>query len=296
MGLLVAALLGVVEGLTEFLPVSSTGHLVLVGHLLGHEDETAKAFDVVIQLGAVLAVCVHYRALLAGHARGLLARRAESVRLAGAVLVGFLPIAVVGLLLRKAIKAHLFGSRPVAAALIVGGVAMLALELRDRGAPKGDHGLERVTLPRALGIGLGQCLALWPGMSRSMSTILAGRLAGLDNATAAEFSFLLSVPVLGAATTLDLVKERSLLLGERLPALAVATAVSFAVSLAVIAGFLRYLQRRGLVPFAIYRLVVGAVVLGVVPAADGPPGQAAREVGGAVVARCAPGFGRRAAR
>jgi undecaprenyl-diphosphatase len=202
---LIAALLGFVEGVTEYLPVSSTGHLILVGHFLGSEGEAAKSFDIVIQLGAILAVVVHYRALLAARAKSLLAGGREGMHLFGALLLAFIPTAVAGLLFRKVIRDRLFGPLPVAIALVVGGVLMIIVE-RVRAAKKieGQTGLEHITPLRALVIGLGQCFSLWPGTSRSMCTIVAGQLAGLSTATAAEFSFLLALPTLGAATLYEL--------------------------------------------------------------------------------------------
>jgi undecaprenyl-diphosphatase len=271
---LTALLLGVLEGLTELLPVSSTGHLVLLSALLGHADEASKTLDVVMQLGAVLAVLVYYRALFREHAVGFVRGDPRSRRVVLALVVAFAPVAVVGLALRKVIKRLLFGPSPVAWALVVGGVVMIGVELyRQRLARRqgttpqtmGLVGLEHVTPARALAIGLGQCLSLWPGASRSMTTIVSGQLTGLSTATAAEFSFLLSVPVLGAATVLDLVKEgEALAASGALPALGIATVTSFVVTLAVIAGFLRYLRRFGLLPFGVYRIVLGAVVLALV--------------------------------
>lgn len=263
MSLLVAALLGLVEGLTEFLPVSSTGHLILVSHWLGSVDEGAKSFDIVIQLGAILAVVVHYRRLFADRLRGLLKRDPASVRLFGALAVAFLPAALVGLVLGKTIKRLLFGPLPVAAALFVGGAVMIIVEhLRAKRGVQGESGTEQVTIKRALVIGLGQCFALWPGMSRSMSTIVAGQMSGLSTATAAEFSFLLSVPTLGAATVYEIYKSRhELLHGVGGPQMAVGLLVSFAVAWLVIAAFVRYLGNRGLAPFGYYRIALAVVVL-----------------------------------
>jgi undecaprenyl-diphosphatase len=260
---LVAALLGIVEGLTEYLPVSSTGHLILAGKALGANGAGLESFDVVIQLGAVLAVVVEYRVLLGDRARGLFAGRAESKALLVALLLGFLPAAVFGFLFRKTIKAHLFGAVPVAAALIVEGIVMIVLErLRARRNVTGLVGLEHVTPKRALLIGLGQCVSMWPGSSRSMCTIVAGQLTGLSTATAAEFSFLLALPTLGAATLYEGFKARhELASGIGTSNLAIGLVVSFLVAWAVIAGFIRYLQRRGLEPFGYYRIVLGAVVL-----------------------------------
>jgi undecaprenyl-diphosphatase len=260
--LLVAALLGLVEGLTEFLPVSSTGHLILVSQWLGSVDEGAKSFDIVIQLGAILAVVVHYRRLFADRLRGVLAKDAASLRLFGALAVAFVPAAVTGLLLGKTIKRLLFGPLPVAAALFVGGVFMIIVErVRRARHIEGEAGTEHVTLKRAFIIGCGQCFALWPGMSRSMSTIVAGQLAGLSTATAAEFSFLLSVPTLGAATLYEIYKARHDLAQGGAPQLLVGLLVSFLVAWLVIAAFVRYLSRRGLEPFGYYRIALAVVVL-----------------------------------
>jgi undecaprenyl-diphosphatase len=259
----VAALLGVVEGLTEYLPVSSTGHLILAGKALGENGAGIDSFDVVIQLGAVLAVLVEYRKLLGERAVGLLSGKPESKALFLALAVAFLPAAVVGLLFRKAIKAHLFGPVPVAAALVVGGVAMIAIErIRAHRKIVGLQGLEHVTPKRALLIGLGQCISLWPGSSRSMCTIVAAQLSGLSTATAAEFSFLLALPTLGAATLYEGFKARHVLVSSiGLPSIVIGLVVSFLVAWAVIAMFIRYLQRRGLEPFGYYRIVLGVVVL-----------------------------------
>lgn len=265
MPILIVVLLGIVEGLTEYLPVSSTGHLVLAGHWLGlrDDDPATSSFEIVVQLGAVLAVVAHYRVLLGERLRGLASGDPRAKQLLAALAIAFLPTAIAGLALRKAIKAHLFGPLPVAAALIVGGVAMIVIErLRARRAGPVADGLEKVTPRRAFAIGLGQCVSLWPGASRSMCTIVAGQLTGLSTGTAAEFSFLLALPTLGAATLYEGVKARHALatsVGDT--NLAVGLVVSFLVAWAVIATFLRYLRTRGLEPFGWYRVVAGAVVL-----------------------------------
>ncbi len=261
----IAVLLGIVEGLTEYLPVSSTGHLVLAGHLLGlsDDDPATSSFEIVIQLGAILAVVAHYRTLLAERGSGLFTRDPRSFRLLGALALAFAPTAAAGLLLRKTIKAHLFGPVPVAAALIAGGVVMIVVErLRARSASRGADGLEHVTPVRALAVGVGQCVSLWPGASRAMCTILAGQLTGLSTATAAEFSFLLALPTLGAATLYEGYKARHVLeLHTGLTALAAGFVVSFFVAWAVIASFLKYLHARGLEPFGWYRIAVGVLTL-----------------------------------
>ncbi len=261
----IAILLGIVEGLTEYLPVSSTGHLVLAAHLLGLDDDdpATQAFEIVVQLGAILAVVAHYRVLLAERLRGLFAADQASLRLLSAIAIAFTPAAVIGLFLRKAIKAHLLRPVPVAAALVLGGIVMIVVEqwLKHRPARQAEEGLEHVTPRRALAIGVGQCFSLWPGTSRAMCTIVAGQLAGLTAATAAEFSFLLALPTLGAATIFEGYKSREALAGHVGGAsMALGLIVSFGVAWAVIASFLRYLRTRGLAPFGWYRIVLGALV------------------------------------
>jgi undecaprenyl-diphosphatase len=263
----IAAVLGIVEGLTEFLPISSTGHLILVGHALGVEGDASKAFEVVIQSGAMLAVIVHYRALLWMRVRGLVRREPAAIKLAGALLAAFVPTAIAGLALRKIIKAHLFRPVPVAIALIVGGVAMIAIEraLSRKTLVEGGDGtkLEDVGVRRGLLVGVAQCLSLWPGTSRAMCTIVGGRMTGLSTRVSAEFSFLLAIPVLGAATALDLAKSGRELIATRQAqlTLVVGFMVSFVVAWAVIALFLRFLRTRGLEPFGWYRIALGLVVL-----------------------------------
>lgn len=257
-----ALLLGVIEGLTELLPVSSTGHLILVDALLHHEGDAAKTLDVVIQLGAVLAIALYFRERLLALGRGVLERRPESLRLLLSLGVAFMPAAVFGLMFHRVIKAHLFGPLPVALALGVGGVLMLIVERWQRQNP-GESGLEAIGWRRALWIGCCQCLALWPGASRSMTTIVGGQLGRLDTRTAAEFSFLLALPTLGAATLYDLYKGGRALFA--MPgggaALAVGTAVSFGVTWLVVALFLRYVSRVGMAPFAWYRIALALLVV-----------------------------------
>jgi len=250
--ILIALLLGVVEGLTEYLPVSSTGHLVLVARLLHRQ---AGSFEIVIQLGAILAVVVHYRALLLEHLRG------RDTRFFLSLLVGFVPVAIIGKLAGHAIKEHLFFPKPIAIALAVGGVVMIVVE-RVRKNAKTLTGLEHVTPMRAFYIGLGQCFALFPGASRSMCTIVAGQLTGLSTATAAEFSFLLGIPTLGAACLYEGFKSRHELAHDiGGAATAVGLVTSFFVAWAVVATFLRYLKSHGLEPFGVYRILLAIAVL-----------------------------------
>jgi undecaprenyl-diphosphatase len=251
-------LLGVVEGLTEFLPVSSTGHLILTGALLGFTGEFAKTFEVAIQLGAILAVVAYFRERLLRLVRGLPGDPgARSVTMA--VAVAFLPAAVVGFLAHDAIKAYLFNTQTVALALIVGGLAILAIEARrtDGGVAQ----LESVDLRAALWVGVAQCLSLIPGVSRAGATIMGGLLAGLDRKTASEFSFFLALPTMFAATLYDGYKSRALLVEENLVWLTLGFVSAFITALLVIAGFMRFIQRHTFRPFAYYRVVVGVLLL-----------------------------------
>jgi undecaprenyl-diphosphatase len=262
-GIVDAVVYGIVEGLTELLPVSSTGHLILLGSVLGHQSEAHKALDIVIQLGAVVALVVLFHKRLYALLRGVLAGDAAERRLAAAVAVAFVPAAIAGLALGKLIKQHLFGPIPVAAALLGGAVAMLAVERWRARRGTAAEGLEQVTPRRGLVVGLCQCLALWPGTSRSMTTIVGAELCGLGLRTCAEFSFLLAIPTLGAACVYDFWKNGRLILDMPggAAALAVGLGVSFVVTLVVAALFLRFVARVGLVPFALYRIALGALVL-----------------------------------
>lgn len=259
---LVALILGIVEGLTEYLPVSSTGHLILASAAFGLSDDGSKAFDVVVQLGAILAVVIHYRALLAERARGLLAGDAIAQRLLVCLFVGFLPSAVLGLAFGKMIKRHLFAPLPVAIALFVGGVLMIAVERHFRGRPAMVNTLAEVTPRHAALVGLGQCFALIPGTSRSMSTIVAARLAGLSPAVAAELSFLLALPTLSAATGYELLKSyKTFLAPGALGPLMIGLVASFFTAWLVVATFLKVLTRYGLAPFGVYRILLAGLVL-----------------------------------
>jgi undecaprenyl-diphosphatase len=247
MPLWIALVLGVVEGLTEFLPVSSTGHLILADRLLGGGEAGHASFDIVIQLGAVLAVLLHYRKLLVERAAGVVRRDPVATRLLVALIIAFLPVAVIGLLVRHAVKEHLFGLVPVAAALIVGGVVMIGVERWLKANPKHAalEGLEHVTAKRALAIGFAQCAALWPGTSRSMATIVAGQLTGLTTATVFE----------------GWKARHELLAGAGGPALLVGLVTSFFVAWWALASFLSYVKRRGVEPFGYYRVVLGVAIL-----------------------------------
>jgi undecaprenyl-diphosphatase len=253
-----AVVQGVVEGITEFLPVSSTGHLILSGHLLGFEDERAKTFDIFIQLGAILAIVWIYRRRFSEVVRTA-AREPASRRFVANLLLGFIPAAVLGLLLHRWIKAHLFSPVTVAWALLVGGIVILLLERW--------HPVERVTDARdlapstALAIGVAQTLALFPGISRSAATILGGYALGLSRTAATEFSFFLAVPTLAAAAGYDLLKSLPVLRAADAPLFAVGFLVAFVSAFVVVKAFLRYVAHHSFSVFAWYRIGVGALLL-----------------------------------
>lgn len=254
---LAALVLGLVEGATEFIPVSSTGHLIVASDLLGYAGERAKTFQVFIQLGAILAVAWLYRARLVRAFREL---RLDGGRgnLAVNLALGFLPAGVVGFLAHGFIKAYLFDPRVVGATLVVGGVAILLIE---RLAPPATvPTLEEIPPSKALGVGMVQLLALIPGVSRSGATILGGYCLGLSRTAATEFSFLLAIPVMVAAALFDLVRSLGVLAGGDVPVFAIGFVTAFASALLVVRGFVRWIGRHDFRPFAWYRIAAGALV------------------------------------
>ena len=257
-----SAILGTIEGLTEYLPVSSTGHLILAAHALGLSGEGVKAFEVVIQAGAVAAVAGLYRQRVQSMWRGLWGQDATGRRLLVNLTVSFLPAAIVGLALHRWITSMLFGVRPVALALAVGGIAMVLsqrwLMVRSQ---VGARGIESLTSREALVVGLAQCLSLWPGTSRSMVTILAAMALGLSATSAAEYSFLLALPTLGAATLFDAIHSRGVLASEvGAGALVLGFVTAAAVAALAIRGLVHYLTRHGLAPFGWYRIGLAAAI------------------------------------
>jgi len=258
---LTVILLGIVEGLTEFLPVSSTGHLILASDLLGYDPAKWATFNVVIQLGAILAVVVLYWRTFWTVAVGLLARDGQSWRFLRNLLVAFLPAAVIGLALHSHIEALLGAPKVVAVALIVGGIAIILIE---RTIETGEiHGTSNIPLVRALGIGFIQCLAMIPGVSRSGATIMGALSLGVDRKTAAEFSFFLAVPTMLGATALELFKSRHELMSGAVNwvDIAIGFVVAFLVAIAVIKWFVGLVSRRGFYPFAWYRIAAGLAAL-----------------------------------
>jgi undecaprenyl-diphosphatase len=253
-----AFLLGIVEGLTEFLPVSSTGHLIIAADLLDFHGARAEAFEIIIQAGAILAVMWEYRRRLARILLGLPRDRAEQ-RFALNIVIAFLPAAVAGVLLGDLIKAGLFNPVTVAAALVAGGVLMLWAERREHVVEVED--VEGMDWRHALKIGCAQCLALVPGTSRSAATIVGGLLFGLSRRAATEFSFWLAMPTLTGAAVYSGWKYRELFVAADLPAFAIGTVTSFVVALFAVRGLLAFIATHSYAVFAWYRIGFGALIL-----------------------------------
>lgn len=260
---LTAIVLGILEGLTEFLPVSSTGHLILASEFLGYDAAQWAQFNIVIQLGAILAVVVAYWRVFWRTGTGLLQRDLESLRFVRNILLAFLPAAVIGVAIKDLIDAMLETPLVVAVALIVGGVAIIVLERTIK--PSEDTGVAALSWRTAVAIGFVQCLAMIPGTSRSGATILGALAMGVGRKTAAEFSFFLAVPtMLGAATIKILSEPEALLSGNSLVGwdeIALGLVASFLVALVIIRAFVAYVSRRGFTPFGWYRIALGSTAL-----------------------------------
>ena len=261
-GWITALVLGIVEGLTEFLPVSSTGHLIVAGSLLGYTGERAKVFEIVIQAGAILAVCWEYRARLGAVITGL-ARERRAQRFVLNLAIAFLPAAILGLLFNRAIKAVLFAPVPVALAFVLGALVILWVERRQRLRPATARidDVDDLRWTDALKIGLAQAFALIPGTSRSGATIIGGMLFGLSRRAATEFSFFLAIPTLLAACVYEFVKNRALLSAQDLDAFAIGFAAAFVSAFLCVRWLLRYVSHHDFVPFAWYRIAFGALIL-----------------------------------
>jgi undecaprenyl-diphosphatase len=258
-----ALILGVVEGLTEFLPVSSTGHLIVAGSLLNFTDDHAKTFDVVIQLGAILAVCWEFRRRIGSVVVGL-PNRPDARRFTLNVIIATIPAVVLGLLFEKAIKAALFSPVPVAFALVAGGVVILWAEARQRargGVAARVQNVDDLSPLDALKVGLAQCFALIPGMSRSGSTIIGGMLFGLERRVATEFSFFLAIPIIFGATAYELYKDWHLLSADALGSFALGFVAAFISAFACVRWLLRYISAHDFTVFAWYRIGFGLLIL-----------------------------------
>ena len=257
-----AIILGIVEGVTEFLPVSSTGHLILASALLGYDADYWALFNIVIQLGAILAIVVLYWRTFWAVLQGLLRFDPTSIRFVRNLLVAFLPAAVIGLALHKQIEKLLGSPMTVAVALIVGGLAIIGIE---RTVKEGHvKGVADIPLPKVIGIGFIQCLAMIPGVSRSGATILGALSLGVERRTAAEFSFFLAIPTMLGATVLELVTKRHELMAANsvgFGLIGVGFVVAFIVALLVVRWFVGLVGRTGSSPFGWYRIAVGALAL-----------------------------------
>lgn len=256
--LLKAALLGIVEGLTEFLPISSTGHLILAGELLGFNNERGKLFEIVIQSGAILAICWEYRKRLFSVLSGL-KDNPQSQRFAANIIIAFLPLATLGLLFGKTIKAHLFQPVPVALAFIVGALVIIWAEKRPHKIRV--FSVDEISLGDALKLGFAQAFALIPGTSRSGATIIGGLLFGLSRTAATEFSFFLAIPTLITATLYQLYKERDLVSMEHIDMWVVGFVSAFISAFVCVRWFLRYISNHDFTLFAWYRIVFGMAVI-----------------------------------
>lgn len=253
-----AFILGIVEGVTEFLPISSTGHLIIAGDLLDFNDDKGKIFEIIIQLGAILAVCFEFRQRLIDTVTHL-SKEASAQNFVINLIIAFIPAALLGLLFHGFIKAHLFSPITVAIALIIGGFAILIIEKYAKHAP--TQQIEAITKTQALKIGFAQSLALVPGVSRSGATILGGMVFGLSRQTATEFSFFLAIPIMFAATAYDLLKSWDLLSMADLPLFAVGFITAFLSALLVIKVLIKYVANHDFTVFAWYRIVFGIAVL-----------------------------------
>lgn len=256
--LLKGFILGLVEGITEFIPVSSTGHLILAGDLLGFDDQRAKVFEISIQLGAILSVVWLYREMLSGVVRNV-TRRQEARQFLINIFIAFLPAAFIGLLSHHAIEAYLFNPVTVSVALIAGGLAILFIERMDHRNHVGRT--DDITPGQAFGIGIAQCLALFPGVSRSGATIMGGLIIGLERKVATEFSFFLAIPTMFAATTYDLFKNRNALSGPDAPLFAIGFITAFISAWLVVKAFIGYVSKRDFSVFAYYRILFGLTIL-----------------------------------
>lgn len=254
-----AAIMGVVEGLTEFLPISSTGHLILAGSLLDFTGERAKVFEIAIQTGAILAVIIVYWQKIRDTVVALPSSR-QAQRFALNVLVAFLPAVLLGLLFGKAIKAHLFNPLVVATTFILGAFVILWAERRPASATR-IHSVDEMTPWDALKVGLAQCFAMIPGTSRSGATIIGGMLMGLSRKAATDFSFFLAIPTLIGAGVYSLYKDRALLTAADVPLFAIGLVFAFLSAWVCVRWLLRYIASHSFVPFAWYRIAFGLVVL-----------------------------------
>ncbi|BCU64225.1 undecaprenyl-diphosphate phosphatase [Acinetobacter bouvetii] len=257
--LLKALFLGLIEGLTEFLPISSTGHLILFGHLIDFQSDSGRAFEVIIQLGAILAVCWLYRQKIADLLKGFFSGDMHARRFSVNVFLAFLPAVVIGIFAVDFIKQVLFSPLVVACALIIGGLIIFAVEAKEF-KPKTIEATD-ITFKQAILVGFAQCLAMIPGTSRSGATIIGGMLSGLSRKAATEFSFFLAMPTMLGAATYDLIRNASVLSSDNMMNIAAGFAAAFIAALLVVKALVKFVEKHTLRVFAWYRVILGVVLL-----------------------------------
>lgn len=259
-----AIVIAIVEGVTEFIPVSSTGHMILAGNLIGFpETDFTKMFNVVIQLGAIMAIVVLYWEKLWNLVKSFFKKEKKGINFVVALIVGIIPAGIFGILLENTIDTYLFKPLPVIIGLFVGAVLLLFVEDKDRRKAK-VHQVENITIPQAIKVGLFQCLSLWPGMSRSSSTIMGGWIAGLDSKVASEYSFFLAIPIMAGASLLKIVKFQGdvgfgTLGSTEIVAFALGFIVAFIVALICVKGFVSFIQKKPMKIFAYYRIAISVI-------------------------------------
>lgn len=257
--LLKALFLGLIEGLTEFLPISSTGHLILFGHLIDFQSDSGRAFEVIIQLGAILAVCWLYRQKIVDLLKGFFSGDMHARRFAVNVFLAFLPAVVIGIFAVDFIKQVLFSPLVVACALIIGGLIIFAVEAKEF-KPKTLEATD-ITFKQAILVGFAQCLAMIPGTSRSGATIIGGMLSGLSRKAATEFSFFLAMPTMLGAATYDLIRNASVLSSDNMINIAAGFAAAFIAALLVVKALVKFVEKHTLRVFAWYRVILGVILL-----------------------------------
>lgn len=255
-----AIVIAIVEGVTEFVPVSSTGHMIIVGNVINFKGEFANIFEIVIQLGAILAIIVLYWNKIWGSVVDLFKGKSSGIKFWTNIIIACLPAVVFGLILNDKINEYLFNPLTVAFALVVGGILMIVIENRFRHKYT-TNSIEQISIKQSFKIGIFQCLALWPGMSRSASTIMGGWISGVSTVAATEFSFFLAIPIMMGATGLTLIKSGMNFTSGEIITLIVGFATAFLVSLIVVEKFIFYLKKKPMKIFAVYRIIIGVVLL-----------------------------------
>lgn len=255
-----AIIIAIVEGITEFIPISSTGHMIIVGDVINFKGAFATSFEVVIQLGAILAIIVLYREKILNSVVELFKGKASGIKFWTNIIIAFLPAAVFGFLLNDKIDEYLFNSGTVAVGLIVGGILMIIIENKFRNKYTTES-IEKISIKQSFKIGCFQCLALWPGMSRSASTIMGGWICGVSTIAATEFSFFLAIPTMVGATALTLFKSGMNFSSGEIITLVIGFVVAFLVAIVVVERFVAYLKKKPMKVFAVYRIIVGIALI-----------------------------------